>query len=563
MRTKFSKWFHNPWISLGVIGLLTFLAYSNVFHNPFFMDDHDFIVDWSLVQDWNNMPQFFLGYAPPPGQEGVFSPVKTLIHAINYHLFGLDPFGHHVFAFVNYLFSIVIVYKIGMFFLRDRLSTFLCALLFALHPVHIEYVSSLTGSVDAVGVNFMFVSFYFYIKGQSEDGGLDRKLYLLSLMFALAAIYLHELCITLPVMFLCYDACFLSKKIPYRKTFLRTLPLFLFSASYVLAKYLTLGAITRGHYLYDNFYLTMLVTVKAWAKYVYISFFPVTLTFNHVISKGIYSFDQDDFDRISVLSQSIFDPQVLGSLFVLGCIGYFGFKSFKKNPLITFCIGWFFIGVLPGANIVPSGVYFAERYLYPGSLGFCLLFGWSMNKLFQNKKRFLKIRVSTIAALMTIMITVYCGIRIWVRNLDGKTEMALYESAVRANPKSALMRTDLGIIYIRHQFPEKAVESFKEALKIRLDDPVIYFTMADAYTVMGENGKAKEALKKAIVIDPHYADAYYNLAGICAVLGEVSTPWEYLDKSLYYYREQGENQKADKYGRLFRGYFGAPYLSEE
>ncbi|MCK5179202.1 MAG: hypothetical protein KAR32_06695, partial [Candidatus Omnitrophica bacterium] len=159
MQTRFLKWVHNPWISLGTICLLTFLAYSNVFHNPFFMDDYAFIVDWSLIQDWKNLPQFFLGYQPPPGQEGVFSPIKTLIHAFNYHSFGDDPFGYHVFAFINYLVSIIIVYKISLFFLRGRLATFLGTLLFALHPVHIEYVSSLTGSVDAVGVNLMFISF--------------------------------------------------------------------------------------------------------------------------------------------------------------------------------------------------------------------------------------------------------------------------------------------------------------------------------------------------------------------------------------------------------------------
>ncbi len=555
MYTKFSKWVHNPWISLGVIFLLTFLAYSNVFHNPFFMDDHDFIVDWSLIQDWNNLPQFFMGYTPPPGQEGVFSPIKTLIHALNFHFFGDDPFGYHVFAFINYLFSIFIVYKIGLFFLRDRFSTFLCALLFALHPVHIEYVSSLTGSVDAVGVNFMFISFYFYIRGQHEDGGLNRRYYLLSLAFALVSIYLHELCIILPVMFLFYDVCFMSRRISYKRMFFRTLPLFLFSFSYVLMKYLTLGSITRGHYLYDSFYLTMLVTINAWAKYVYICFFPVTLTFNHVISKGISSFDQEDFDRVSVLTQSVFDPQVLVSLFVLGCIGYIAVRNFKKNPLVTFCTGWFFIGLLPGSNIVPSGVYFAERYLYPGSLGLCLLFGWYMNKLFQSEKRFLKVRASTVAAVITAMITVLFGARIWARNLDAKTEVALYESAVRANPQSALMRTDLGLVYIRYQLPEKAIESLKEALKIRADDPVIYFTMAEAHMNMSENQEAKKALETAVAIDPDYADAYYNLAGLCVVLGDKAAAREHLNKAISYYRKQGEHQKADHYEKLFREFF--------
>ena len=556
MRAKFAKWLQGPWTSLGIIFLLTFLAYSNMFHNPFFMDDHDFIVDWPLIQDWDNLPRFFWGYTPPPGQEGIYSPLKTLIHAINYHLFGLDPFKHHIFAFVNYLVSIVIVYKIGMFFLRDRFATFLCALLFAIHPVHSEYVFSLTGSVDAVGVNVLFISFYFYVKSRKEEGKSGRNLYLLSLGFALISIYLHELCIALPIMFLWYDLCFSSWRTEKKKISLRILPFVLISVSYVIAKYLTLGEITRGRYVYDSFYLTMLITVKAWAKYVYISLFPVTLTLNHVISKGIYSFDQDDFDRVAVLSQSVFDPQVLIALAVLGFLGYVAYKNYRKNPLITFCIGWFFLGLLPGSNIVPSGVYFAERYLYAGSLGFCLLFGRYMNQWFQSDKSFFRIRISAAAALITVMIAVYGTARIWVRNLDGKTEVALYESLVRSNPQSALMRTDLGLVYIQYQLPEKAIESFKEALKIRPDDPVIYFAMAEGYMVMGENQKAKEALEEAIIVNPYYADAYYNLAGICAVTGETFQARRYLDKSLYYYRAQGETQKADEYERLFKRHFG-------
>jgi len=519
------------------------------------MDDFDFIVDWPLIQDWGNFPQFFLGYTPPVGQEGIFSPLKTVVHAINYHLFGLDPFGHHVFAFVNYLVAIFLVYQIGFFFLKDRLATFLCALLFALHPVHTEYVFFLTGSVDAVGVNLLFLSFYFYVKAGREDGGLVFKFYLWALISAFLSIYLHELCVALPIMFLWYDICFLSNKVSYKKTFFRITPFFLFSISYALAKYLTLGSITRGRYIYDSFYLTMLVMIKAWAKYVYISLFPRVLTFNHAISKGIYSFDQDDFDQFDVLSQSIFEPQVLLSLLVLGSIGYFAFKNYGKRPLITFCIGWFFISLLPGSNIIPSGVYFAERYLFPGSLGFCMLFGWYMNKLFQSRKTFWNIRLSAIALLITIPIMLYCGARTWIRNLDGKNEITIYQSAVRANPQSALMRTELGLIYIRNQLPREAIASLNETLRIRPNDSFVYFLMADAYILMGQNQKAKDAFKKSIAIDPHNADAHYNLAGLYASLGVASKAWEHFNKAMYYYREQGRDEEALEYEKAFKEYF--------
>jgi len=155
------------------------------------------------------------------------------------------------------------------------------ALVFALHPVHVEYVSSITGSVDAAGVTFLFISFYLYMRvGTGADQG-RRAFYVLSLLTAFISIFLHELCIVLPVMFLWYDACFSVGRPPLKRIMLRLSPFFLISIVYVLCKYLNLGAITRGEYLYGSFYLTMLVILKAWAKYVAITLFRCSLCLIH------------------------------------------------------------------------------------------------------------------------------------------------------------------------------------------------------------------------------------------------------------------------------------------
>src|SRR3989338_7395211 len=487
MSNKIHQWLSRPGIALFVIFTVTFAAYSGSFQNPFFMDDLGFIVNWDLIKDWKNLPQFFLGYTPPPGQEGIYSPFKTLMHAVNYSLFGLEPFGHHVFAFASYLIAILFIYRIGLLLLKDHFAAFLCALVFALHPTHIEYVSSLTGSVDALGVNFLFISFYLYIVARKGGDRLDRKPYAGSLIFAFLAIYLHELCIILPVMFLWYDLTLAAHGRAYPKIAARTAPYFLLSITYVLAKYLTLGAVTRGRYLYDSFYLTMLVTVKAWAKYVYISLFPKTLTYNHVISPGIYSYDQEDFDRVAVLSQSLLDPQVLLSLLVLGAVAYAAVRCYARKPLVTFCIGWFFIGLLPGANIIPSGVYFAERYLYPGSLGLALLFGHYVNAMAKSGRKIGMLRLLMLSALLIFVVTLCFASRIWARNLDWRSEIAVHESGVRENPASALMRNDLGQIYLKYGLPQKAIDIFQTALAIRKDDPVLYFSMANAYIDLGED----------------------------------------------------------------------------
>jgi len=273
-------------------------------------------------------------------------------------------------------------------------------------------------------------------------------------------------------------------------------------------------------------------------------------------SGGIFSYDQEDFDRAAVLSQSIFDPQVLISLLVLGTIFFIAYRCYAKKPLVTFCIGWFFIGLLPGSNIIPSGIYFAERYLYAGSLGLCLLFGYYMNRMIQDKHTVGRIRLSAIGVAVIICITTYCIGRIYVRNLDGRHELALHHSAVRENPQSALLRTDLGQVYLKYQMPEIGLEHFRAAMKIRWDDPVIYFSMADAYLDMGENENAIEALKDALKIDPQYPEAHYNLAGTYASMGRRTEAKKHIDLAVKYFRQQGKDREAREYQRIFKIYFG-------
>jgi protein O-mannosyl-transferase len=199
---------NNRVCSICIILLLTLAAYSNIFPNDFVLDDFDFIVYWPLIQDWNNLPQFFLGYTPPAGQEGIFSPLKTLVHAINYHLFGLNPLGHHIFSIIVHSTAVFFVYQLSHDFTKNRTVAFLSALFFGLHPVHAGVVSSMTGSVDVLGMLFLFVSFYLYVKAQEQGAILNQKYYIGSLIAAFVAIFSHELTLSLPLLCIWYNLCF-------------------------------------------------------------------------------------------------------------------------------------------------------------------------------------------------------------------------------------------------------------------------------------------------------------------------------------------------------------------
>lgn len=541
-------------VGLGVILFLTSLAYLNIFPNQFVMDDFDFIVDWPLIQDWKNLPKFFIGYVTPDRQEGIYSPLKTLFHAITYHFFGLNPAGYHAVSILVHAAAVIYIYRLTRALTQNLFVAFLTALFFGLHPIHTDVIASMTGTIDVVGIVFLLISFYNYVLYR-QGSDRPRRLYLYSLLFAFAAVFTHELCLALPILFLWYDLSLSEGRGDYKGAWKRIGPFFVTALFYVLCKFLVLGSIARGRYLYDSFYLTMLVIIKAWAQYVYLCFFPVTLTHNRVISPGIFSFDQEDFDKAAVLSQSLLEPQVLISLVLWGGIFYAAWKNRLRKPLVTFSIGWFFLSLAPVSNIVPTGVYSGERYLYHGLWGFCLLLALFLDEL-RNGGWFFKRKYPVLAGVIVAALVIFYSARMWRRAGDLRNEVTLFESAVRANPYSALLRTDLGIIYTRNRMPEKAVASFQKALSIRPDEPVVYFSMAEAYVRMRQEKEAADALRSALALKEEYPEAHFNLAGLYARQGSVDKAKAHLDKALSYYRLQGREEEAREVAEAFKNYFG-------
>jgi hypothetical protein len=556
VKQRIDRFIHHPLKSLSLIYGLTCLSFANIFRNQFVIDDFSFIVNWPLIRDLRNIPRFFVGYVPPMGQEGIYAPFKTLFHALTYHFFGEQVIGYHVISLLVHGAAVFFVYKIIQVLTRDDRVTFVATLFFALHPVHCESITSITASIDTIGSVFLLVAFYLFITRNPGRAALRDRKYILSLAFAALAVATQELTAALPFLIGWYDYCFANTVRKSRGRFRRVLPYFVIVGAYLLAKYAVLGGVSRGEYIYGSFALTLLVTLKALLKYALLMFFPVTLTHNHVISPGIYAFDVADFDAAAVLTQSVFDPRVLISLGVLGGALYVIIRCLRDKPLISFAIGWFYLSLLPALNIIPSNVYFAERYLYFASLGFCLLAGLYFKRLYAARGKLFKVPRPVWSVVILALITGFYAARVAARNHEMRNEIALFKSAIRANPRSALMRNDLGIIYTEYGQPQKAICSFCQALALK-EKPVTYFAMAEAYTQMGQNRKAEQALRKAIELDPAFADAYYNLASLYGFWGRMDAARDNLETALAIYRRRGDTGKARRYREVFEEYYGS------
>jgi len=556
---KIKKFVSHPIASLACIFCLTFLAYSNIFTNDFVMDDFDFIVDWPLIQNLNNAFRFFAFYIPPDGQIGIYSPLKTLFHALNYALFKTDVFGYHVVSLLIHSAGIFFVYRIASLLTSSlggsafggekKRIAFIAALIFALHPVQTEAITYMTASVDMIGIVFLFAAFFYFARMKTSCD------YPLSILLAVSAVFTHELAVSLPFLFLLYESTLRPGKKQWESIFKKVLPYFLIVILYVLAKFLTLGTIARGGYLYDSFYLTMLVSIKRSSDLILIVFVPFALTVNHIISPGIFSYDMEDFDKFAVLSQSFLDPQVLVSLLAIGVIVYFAFRFYVKKPIILFCVGWFFISLLPVLNIVPSSIYFGERYLYPGLLGFSLLVAILISSLVEGKGARFKKGREFIGFALVFMLVFFYGFRTYVRNFDWQDEVVFYESMAANNQESVFLKRDLGIIYMKNAMPVQAIEILEKASQLKPQDPDILFVLAESYAAAENYKKAKDILEKAVGLNPEFAEGYYNLAVVLAELDQVRRSYGALHKAVDLYQKQNRFLEAYQGEDAFHRYF--------
>lgn len=90
------------------------------------------------------------------------------------------------------------------------------------------------------------------------------------------------------------------------------------------------------------------------------------------------------------------------------------------------------------------------------------------------------------------------------------------EKAVQANPQDAFSLTTLGAVLIEQNRIDEAVTILERANQAMADDPITLNYLGVASSQQGKFGRAEESLRRAITVQPDYAEAHFNLSVIYA-----------------------------------------------
>lgn len=498
---------------------VVFAVYFNSLENQFVFDDESVIQTNSSLTTLSSIPKYFTG---EDGFHKVigkyYRPIVSTSYNIDYAIWGLNPFGFHLTNIIIHLIATLILFRLlQLIFVKQKnvnLIALLGTLIFAVHPIHTEAVSWVSGRTDSFFTIFFFASFLYYLKftGYPEFENKKNKYLYISLIYFAFGLLTKEMIVTLPVILILFDYTIRKKSFKdILKSYKNYLYFFILTIIYLIIRYLALKDIPdRNSYMYfigDNFITVFATMIKTIPVYFKLLFYPHPLLYHY----NGYLPD----------SNSLFEFNVIFSIIFVAGLLFFAFRSRKDFPVLSFCIFFFLISLLPVMNIIPTMNLMAERFLYLTSFIVSLIVCFILIK--SDEKGKLNIAVSVI-----LIITVIYSILTFQRNQNWKDNETLYMTADGLD--GSILLVNAGNMFANKKQFDEAEKRYRRAIQLREQSVLAHHNLGLIYLIKENLDSAEIMIKKGMAIDSLAPDGYFQLANIYRIQNKIPEAIAQLEK---------------------------------
>ncbi len=483
-------------ISIFAILVVTFLAYFPSLKGGFTnWDDHVYLTRNLKVRDLSgeNVKSIFTSF-----HGDLYVPLTLFSFSLEYRLFGLDPRVYHTTNLLLHLANTLLVFWLVLLLSRRLGVSLIAALLFGVHPIHVESVAWITERKDVLYAFFFLgslIAYLYYLRKQA--GGY----YYLSLFLFFISLLPKAQGLCLPLVLLLFDY-FLGRKLD-RRTLFEKAPFFGLAAVFLIIAFI--GQTAAGRFSEGELFagpLNPLFGVFSLVFYLVKLCLPVGLS-------SIYPFPYlGAGGRIPLL--------FLPAPFILAAVVIGAVFSGRYGKKVIFAFLFFLFNVLLVLQFVPTGsAIAADRYMYIPSIGFFYLAGEFYSWLYRRKSGRVKAVLS--AALISIAVLLSC--LTWLRCGVWRDSETLWGDVLKKYPESPIGRINLGSVFLRQGRLEEAVLHFNRALKARPDSAQIHYNLGCALDRQGGFEGAIRHYRQAIEISPDYREAHNNLGVVLGMRG--------------------------------------------
>jgi tetratricopeptide (TPR) repeat protein len=553
----------------GAVSLATFIIYLWSLHNEFIeWDDNTYVFENPHIR---SLDFSFLKWAFLHFYAGNWHPLTWISHAVDYALWGLNPFGHHLTGIILHAINTLLVVLLAVKLadaakeaaqgdaraFPDRRAMLVTAgaagVLFGLHPLHVESVAWVAERKDLLCGLFFPLSILQYVNYVRRGGPLWppeegnpqgvvparreagqavlskpgrqflRRHYLFALGLFILALLSKPMAVTLPAVLLVldwYPFGRIRSFRTFRTVFAEKIPFFALS---LVSSVLTVLAQKSAGALasVEAIPLSTRLTAVPYSLLAYLRemILPVNLL-------PFYAYPAD----ISLLSFRYLFALVTVAGIIAACLAIAG-----KRKLWAAVLGYYVITLLPVIGIVQVGSQaMADRYTYLPSLGPFLVAGlaaaWVYEKVGTVEKWGRFLRPLGVAAALVIVVSLsyltFEQIGIW------QNSIRLWSYAIDREPGVSMSYYNRGYAFFKKGRYDMAMADFDKAIAL---NPVEYRAYAGRGIVFTRRGRTDRAIAdflKAVELNPSYSRAYMRLGILYGEAGQFGKAIENLGKAI-------------------------------
>lgn len=485
-----------------ILATTVVLAYGPVFKAGFIWDDDDYVTHNATLNNLSGLKQIWT----VPGATPQYYPVTFTSFWIEHSAWGLNPVGYHV---VNVLLHVANAFLVWRLLAGLGISgAWIAALLFGLHPIHVESVAWITERKNTLSAFFYLLAALAYFRskplGMAAHGRLNWRWYGLTMaLFALALLSKTVTC-SLPAALLLVQWWHARRL--RSSDVLPLLPLFALGAvaAMITVKMEHHVVLAVGADWDFSFLQRLLIASKALWFYAAKLIAPIGLCF--------------------IYPRTLPMPgNLLAWTAPLGLIAVFVLLWRRRSTwgCGTLTAVLFFAGTLFPAlgfiNIYPMRYTFvADHYAYLATIGPFALVG-AFAAQWGTWIRPVFLRNVGLMALSAMLATLT-----WQHARVFHDPETLWRATIAQNPTAWMAHNNLGLLLYQRKDMEEAVTHYQEAYRIKPDAPEVLTNLGNWQADLGNLAQAEAWHRKALASREDFPTAWYNLGNVLADRGLLS-----------------------------------------
>ncbi|HEX6847534.1 MAG TPA: hypothetical protein VF144_11185 [Chitinophagaceae bacterium] len=426
-----------------------------------------------------------------------YHPITVATLAINYSMTQLDPSSYLITNLLLHLINTALVfYFIWLISGKKLWVAAFSAIVFGIHPMHVESVAWVSERKDVLYTFFFLLSLIQYWR--FLNNGRNKNLVYCFLLFVLS-ILSKPAAIILPFVLVLLDY-WQGRKFSQRLV----LEKILFLAISVVIAIITFNFQSKTAIASLDFF-------PLWTRFFFATYSAMMYIVRFFVPYPLSAFHPfPEKDSMPL-------PIILSAVFMISLLAIVWFK--RKNKLLVFSFFFFMINLVLVLQFVSiGGTLLAERYTYVPYIGLAFMIGMLLDKYSAAVSKKLLWGIPA-AVLLVFCVITFQRTKVW-RNSD-----TLWTNTIKHFPKAPVPRTNRANYLLNRSrsitdkgeqngMLQRALEDCNEALKANPNHAKGYENRQNIYLILKEDSLAFVDANALIRLEPANRFGYYTKGSV-------------------------------------------------